>query len=307
MLRTQLLVACTAVLAIGCKKSGTGGGGGGGWLVGEAGLMVNIDDGKPQGAYELGSDEQLNAIACRGLTEAWVVGAHGTVLHTSDAGEEWEAIGVPTSAQLRSLATLDAGPVLIGGDGTFLVTTDAGASWTDYGDGRTSFRSLVGSNETSRVLALSDDGGLWTFEAGVLARRTTLLGARAVHEATAGDIVMTAGSGITRSLNAGATWEPLAVDPDLVWNDIRVNADGSAVAVGNDGAIANIDASGRVSVQYVGDASLYTLHTHHNAVGYAAGDDGVVLVTEDVGSTWRFGPNVGRSVLGVDEIGLGHR
>jgi photosystem II stability/assembly factor-like uncharacterized protein len=308
MLRTRLFIACTAVIAIGCKKgTGTGGGGGGGWLVGEAGLMVNVDDGKPRGAYELGSDEQLNAIACRGLTEAWVVGAHGTVLHTTDAGEEWASIGVPSSSELRSLATLDSGPVLIGGDGAFLVTTDGGDSWTDYGDGRTSFRSLAATAGSSRVFALSDDGALWTFEGGVLARRMTQPGARAVHESVAGDVVMTAGRGIMRSRNAGTTWEPLAVDPDLVWNDIRVNTDGSAVAVGEDGAIANVDANGGVSVQFVGEATLHTLHTHHNAVGYAAGEDGVVLITEDVGASWRLGPNVGRTVLGVDEIGLGHR
>jgi photosystem II stability/assembly factor-like uncharacterized protein len=157
------------------------------------------------------------------------------------------------------------------------------------------------------VFALSDDGALWTFEGGVLARRMTQPGARAVHATVAGDVVMLAGRGITRSRTAGTTWEPLAVDPDLVWNDIRVNADGSAVAVGEHGAIANIDATGQVSVQYVGEATLHTLHTHHNAVGYAAGDDGVVLITDDVGASWRIGPNVGKTVLGVDEIGLGHR
>jgi hypothetical protein len=42
-------------------------------------------------------------------------------------------------------------------------------------------------------------------------------------------------------------------------------------------------------------------------VGYAAGDDGAVLITEDVGASWRLGPNVGQTVLGVDEIGVGHR
>lgn len=60
-------------------------------------------------------------------------------------------------------------------------------------------------------------------------------------------------------------------------------------------------------MQYVGNAALYTVHPHHSAVGYAAGADGVVLITDDVGSTWRIGPNVGRSVLGVDEIDVGHR
>lgn len=309
MLRDHVFVAgaaVAAIAAIGCKKGTGTGGGGGGWLVGEAGLMVNIDD-DGLGSYDLGSDVQLNAIACRGQLEAWVVGVDGTVLFTDDGGSDWAALDVPTRAPLRSLATLDSGPVFVGGDGTLLVTTDRGATWTEYGDGVTSFRSLSGSYAGDRLLALAEDGGLWTFDDGVLARRTTLLGARAVHQSVAGDVAMTAGRGIMRSLTGGATWQPLAVDPSIVFHDIRVNADGSAVAVGAHGAIANIDVTGGVSVQYAGDSTLYTLHTHHDATGYAAGEGGAVLVTDDVGLTWREGPNVGRTVLGVDEIGFGHR
>jgi photosystem II stability/assembly factor-like uncharacterized protein len=306
MLRFHVLVACLVTTSIGCKKGG-GTGGGGGWLVGEAGLMVNIDGDQPLGSYELGSDERLNAIACRGQDEAWVVGDHATVLHTLDAGETWFSIGVPTRARLRTLATLDSGQVVLGGDGTLLVTTDLGDTWTEHGDGATSFRSLAGTYGSSRIWALAEDGGLFTYEAGVLQRRTTHSGARSVHQSAGGAIVMTAGHGIMRSANAGRTWEPLATDQSIAFEDIRVNADGSAVAVGENGAIAVIDRGGAISVQYVGDATLHTLHTHHDAMGYAAGDDGRVLITEDAGHTWRIGPDVGGTVLGVDAIGVGHR
>jgi hypothetical protein len=33
----------------------------------------------------------------------------------------------------------------------------------------------------------------------------------------------------------------------------------------------------------------------------------VVLITDDMGKSWRLGPNVGGRVNGVDEIGFGHR
>lgn len=309
MFRKLLFVsACTALAATGCKKSsGPTGGGGGGWLVGEQGMMVNVHGDEPVGEYDLGATEQLNAIACRYAAEAWVVGNNGTLLYTIDGGLEWEAQTVPTSANLRTLATQDDGPVFAGGDGTFLVTLNTGITWQDLGDGVTRYRSMSAAHGTSGVLALSDDGGLYRYDAGVLERRTTLPGARAVHQSSAGDIVMTAGSGIYRSINGGATFQPLSVDSSLIFEDIRVNGDGTAVAVGEHGVIANIDANGSVAIQYVGDKSLRTLHIHHDTTGYAAGDDGQVLITEDMGLTWRRGPNVGRTVRGVDEIGFGHR
>lgn len=311
-MRIQLAVLLVALAAGGgCKKKGDGGGGGGGggggWLIGSAGLMANIQDDTVVGEYDLGSTTNLNAIACRYEAEAWVVGEDATVLYTNDGGWTWLSQVVPTTANLRTLATQDDGPVFIGGDGTFLVTSDTGATWTSLGDGVTSFRSMSAAQAGTGVLAVSEDGGLWAYQDGTLVRRTTIEGARAVHQTPDGEIVMTAGAGISRSLDGGATWRALDVDPSIVFDDIRVNEDGSAVAVGESGAIANVALDGTVTVQHVGDASLHTIHIHGDELGYAGGDDGQVLITEDAGLTWHVGPNVGRTVRGVDGIGFNHR
>lgn len=313
-MRTQLMIAivCTPLAMAGCKKGGStggggGGGGGGGWLVGNAGLMVNVQDGKSVGSYDIASTDQLDAIACRYEGEAWVVGDHGTLLYTSDGGKLWSSQTVPTTAHLRTLATQDDGPVFVGGDGTFLVTKDTGTTWTDLGDGVTRFRSMSAAYVDSGVLALSDDGGLWRSDGSTLTRSLTLPGARAIHQTPDGEIVMTAGNGIMRSLDGGLTFSSLAVDPALTFDDIRVQEDGTAVAVGADGAIANIAADGTVAVQQVGSLGLHTLHIDDDPDGYAAGEDGQVLLTHDFGLTWQVGPNVGRTVRGIDEIGFGHR
>lgn len=300
---------CVTASGTGCKKSGgPTGGGGGGWLVGERGLMVNVQDDDPVGGYELGADVNLNAIACRYDAEAWVVGEYGTLLYTNNGGVDWEAQTVPTAANLRSLATQDDGPVFVGGDGTFLVTLDTGATWRDYGDGTTSFRSMSTAFLESGVVAISEDGGFWRFRDGVLERRTTLAGARAVHQTIGGDTIVVVGDGaMYKSVNGGATFQPLTVDPGYAFSDVRVNPDGSATAVGEYGVVANIDRYGSVAIQYLGAMSLHTMHIHHDTTGYAAGDDGQVFITEDQGLTWRLGPNVGRTVRGVDEIGFGHR
>jgi len=308
-MKTKLAVVCVALAAVGCKKNGTGtggGGGGGGWFVGSEGLMQNVTPaGTPGHGYDLGSTAELRGIACRYAGEAWVVGNAGTLLYTSDAGVTWSAQIVPTNADLRTLATQDFGPVFVAGNGTFLVTKDTGATWTELSDGTTAFRAMAAAQAGDTVLALADDGGLWSYD-GSLKRTGTLAGMRALAVSPDGQVALAAGNGILMSRDAGATWSPLAVDASITFDDIRVADDGDAVAVGSAGAIANIDAaSGAVSVQHVGTANLHTVAL--DDTGYAAGDGGQILVTHDGGLTWMFGPIVNGTVWGADEIGDGHR
>ncbi len=311
-MRTRVAVLCVALAAVGCKKgSGTptgGGGGGGGWLVGSAGLMVNVNDKGLLGGYDLGSAEQLNGIACRYQGEAWVVGAQGTLLYTSDAGKTWTAQAVPATGDLRAIATQDGGPVFVGGDGALLVSADTGATWTTLS--AADFRAVAAAQEADTVLALQTDGTLVSYGNGAVTPVAAPAGGHAVALSPDGTLAMLAGAGLARSSDSGQHWTQLAVDPSLVFDDVRLAEDGSAVAVGAGGAIANIDASGAVSVQHVGSADLHTLHIADpdsvDAIGYAAGDAGEVLITRDAGATWTMGPNVGKTVRGVDEIGFGH-
>jgi photosystem II stability/assembly factor-like uncharacterized protein len=313
-MRTLIVVCLIALAAVGCKKTGGtgGGGGGGGWLIGASSLMENV---KPNGDvarnYALDTTTELRGIACRFAGEAWVVGDGATLLYTDDGGTTWTPQAVPATGGLRAVATQDAGPVFIVGDGAFLVTTDTGATWTQLADPSTSFRAVAAAQEGTAVLALSEDGTLWSYQGGALVRGATLGGARAIALSPDGNTAMTAGHGLLRSLDGGATWAPLAVDPAIVFDDIRLTEDGGAVAVGTAGTIANIDASGAVSLQHVGTTDLHALHIADadaaDATGFAAGDGGQVLITHDGGATWALGPNLGRTVWGVDEIGVGHR
>lgn len=311
-MRIHVAILCGSLAIVGCKPKGGGGGGGGGggWLVGSSGLMVNVDiKGTAGSGYELGSTQQLNGIACRYAGEAWVVGSSGTLLYTRDGGTSWTAQAVPVTGDLRAIATQDNGPVYVGGDGAFLVSADTGATWTQLGTGA-SFRSIAAAQHGATVLALGD-GALWSYSGGALVRVRDFAGARAIAVSADGGIAMAAGNGLWRSEDAGVSWTQLAVDPGLTFDDVRVGENGTAVAVGNAGAIATIDVAGAISVQHVGTSNLHALHIPDvdatDATGYAAGDDGTVLVTHDSGASWTRGPNVGRTVWGVDEIGLGHR
>jgi len=305
--------ALAASTSLSCKK---GGGGGGGWFVGSEGLMVNVDTtGQLGNGYDLGASETLYGIACRYQDEAWVVGAHGTLLYTSDAGKTWSAQDLGTTADLHGLATQDDGPVFVVGDGVFLTATPqyttGAATWTNLGDGTTHWLSVAAAQHASTVLAVSADGGVWSYANDQLSRVTTLPGIRSVAVSPDGSTAIAVGSTVQRSSDGGRTWSPLAVDASLSFAAVRIDDAGDAVAVGAAGTIAHIDLEGRVLVQRVGTADFTTVHVGLTAdgyagTGYAAGVGGQIYMTTDGGWNWTVGPNVGRTVLSVDEIGDGH-
>jgi photosystem II stability/assembly factor-like uncharacterized protein len=306
-MRTQLVLVAAALSFAGCKKNSGpgGGGGGGGWFVGSDALMQNVTpDGALGQGYDLDKVAELRGIACRYLGEAWVVGDRGTLLYTSDAGRTWTAQAVPTTSDLRAIATQDYGPVFVAGNGTLLMTEDTGTTWRELGDGVTAFRSLAGAHAADTVLALADDGSVWSYD-GTLAKIGTLPGMRAIAVSSDGQNAVAAGAGLMASHDAGRTWAPLWVDASLSFDDVRFTEDGeAAVAVGGSGAIARIVGT-TVTVQHVGTANLHTVAL--DEAGYTAGDGGQVVVTHDDGVTWTPGPNLGATVWGVDEIGDAHR
>jgi photosystem II stability/assembly factor-like uncharacterized protein len=312
-MRIQVALFCVAVAGVGCKKgTGTGGGGGGGgWLVGSSGLMSNIQSNGGVSGYQLDSTEELNGIACRDSGEAWVVGNHGTLLYTNDAGATWANQAVPTTANLRTLATQDNGPVFVAGDGAFLESDDTGATWRELGDGVTAFRSVAAATEGSTVMAIGDDGSVWSYDGAALAKLTVLEGARAIAVSRDGVDVLVAGHGLWRSSDYGVTFAPLATNAGLVFDDVRLDDNGEAIAVGQGGAVAMISAAGNVLTQHVGTADLHALRIAGagwgDATSYAAGEGGQVWMSTNAGWTWTPGPNLGRTVFGVDEIGDGHR
>jgi hypothetical protein len=310
------LFGVLAVTATGCKKKGTTGGGGG-WFVGESGLMANVDPEESTddfADYTLGTDQSLEAIACRHRAEAWVAGAQGTLLYTNDGGQDWTAQALPTSADLHGVATQDRGSVFLVGDGVFLTSVpdaNGAATWTMLDSTRLVGVAASQGAGTRTVLAIDEDGRVWSYADGVLAARSHVAGATSIAVAPDGQLAIAAGRGLSRSADGGVTWTALDVDASIVFEDVRFDRRGDAVAVGSGGAVARIDAEGRVLLQRVGTADLKTLHVaptdDYTGIGFAAGVGGQVWITYDSGWTWDAGPTVGGTVLGVDEIGEGHR
>ncbi|MGE0871448.1 MAG: hypothetical protein AB7P03_23000 [Kofleriaceae bacterium] len=310
-MRTKVLILLVAAIAItGCKKKS----GPSGWSSGTAGLMANIDEDGFADNYELSTAADLNAIACRQDGEAWVVGSRGTVLYTNDGGDQWVERTFGATADLRAVATQDTGPVFVVGDGVFMTgvpSFDTGeATWTQLGDQTTRFRSVAAAQRGTTVLAISEDGGLWSYEAGGLVRRKTIQGARAVAISPDGNTALVVGAGMSISSDAGNTWSPLELEATTQLEDARIDDRGEGLAVGAGGLVARLAYDGQVVTQNLGTADLHTMFvpwSGDDRAGYAAGEGGQVWITHDTGWTWEMGPNLGRTVLGIDVIGDGHR
>jgi photosystem II stability/assembly factor-like uncharacterized protein len=160
---------------------------------------------------------------------------------------------------------------------------------------------------------VSEDGALWSFENQQLVQRGSFEGARAVAVSPDGENVVLVGDNmIARSSDGGHTWTPIALPESIRFDDVRLDDDGNAVAVGSAGALARIDTNGRVAVQRLGSVDLHAVHiagyrSDAEGHGFAAGEPGTIWMTRDGGKTWSAGPEVTEAVYGLDIIGTGHR
>jgi len=146
-----------------------------------------------------------------------------------------------------------------------------------------------------------------------LIQRTRLLGARTVAVSPDGSTAVVVGEDvIARSGDGGHTWVRLMMSDHVRYDDVRVDANGQALAVGEAGAIAHVAIDGSMVTQHIGRADFHTVHIapigeDYETLGYAAGDGGHLWVTRDGGWSWAEGPNVGQTVLAIDEIAARQR
>jgi photosystem II stability/assembly factor-like uncharacterized protein len=315
---TKLFAASASLLLIGvggagCKKKGDGGGPGpGGWLVGEDGLMASIDTSGALGpGYDLDSDHDLLGIACRGLDTAFVVGELGTFLRTFDGGESWDVIDLDTTRTLRSVATADD-VVYAGGDGLLLRSPDRGTTWAPLPVDPSASWNAVTTGHGGAALALSASGGVWRHdaEADSFTSVAALAGARVVAMSHDGAHAVVAGAGrsLLRSDDGGLTWRELALGGSFDLHDAWVTGAGETIAVGADGMMVRISGTDAVTSARIAPETLRTIHINARGVGLAAGDDGVVVSTQDGGATWVQLPlGLSRDIFAIDEVaGDGH-
>lgn len=240
-----------------------------GWAVGAFGTIFRTRDGgnswRPQVSH---TTEQLFSVSFADAQHGWITGRSGLILHSSDGGEVWQPQKSGTDRHLFTIRAIDAQRAWAVGDwGTILSTRDGGATW----DNRSLDRDVILNGEcwpdpthgwlvgeAGAILNTSDGGQSWTEQASGVEK--TLFGVFFTdlqHGWTVGlDGI------ILRTVDGGQSWQVQQGSTEV----------GALEQVGFQEALGN--------------PSLYDIVVV-GKYGYAVGDIGTVLASEDGGATWK--------------------
>ncbi len=230
-----------------------------------------------------------------------VLGAAAPVLAQEESGTEQLAAvhtGIPHDA-VYDITINGQNGIAVGAFGSILESKDAGASWSKVDSG-TDFallgvavngdkRIIVGQRGT--VLLGKADGG---WEKGNCECEFRLMKV-AVNSSGLAIAVGEFGT-VMRSKDAGKTWEKLTLDwagfredgyePHLY--TVNVEESGRAVIAGEFAyIIVSEDGGDTWNLATKGEKSIFAMHLLPDGVGYAVGQEGLVMKTMDMGATWQ--------------------
>lgn len=213
----------------------------------------------------------LNDVQFLNENEGWIVGNAGTILHTTDGGLNWNALGGVTSKDLLSLDFLNENEGWIQGDGIILHTNDRGETWQIQID--------CSARGMSAVCFTDQDNG-W---AEGVSRGFATWGSQGVYFET-----------IMHTTNGGQTWQPsdrisdnivslCFMDPNHGWvasnwfyYDDIISWSGGDISFTSDGGITLTEQNAGSVIN-----SLFFLDTLN---GWAVGSD--LVYTTNGGSNW---------------------
>jgi photosystem II stability/assembly factor-like uncharacterized protein len=325
-----LLVMMAVLSAASCDSCAAGGGGGGGggtssggggsWLVGQSALMLNLDHTKlgELGHYQLGLDDDLYGIACRGTREAWVVGAAGLVISTTDAGTSWTVLDSGVPSALRAVALAAPNQVLIAGDdGVARLSPDGGRHFRALPVPAASFTSVALRRADGGVALLaSATGAIFRYDAASNAVAEVVPGSgralRSIVLSRDGSTAVAVGDGgqMLVSFDGGQSFAPRALGSGADLRDVWLvgPAGERFFAVGEAGLVMEgvVKGSGVAATALPGGPSLRALHMQANGHGMIVGDRGAAYYTDDFGLRWQAMPTgEARDVFGVDALDFG--
>jgi photosystem II stability/assembly factor-like uncharacterized protein len=108
-----------------------------GWAVGDHGTILRTENaGRSWQSQDTGTAEQLTSVSFATSQSGWAVGLHGTILHTANGGRSWQ----PQSRAAQLVSVTFANPQsgwAVGPHGTVLHTDDGGSSWQLQSTGTT--------------------------------------------------------------------------------------------------------------------------------------------------------------------------
>lgn len=230
----------------------------------------------------------------------YAVGATGTVVKTTDAGETWNALATTTSEDLHAVHFIDESTGFIAGDDHAFKTVDGGNHWAELTlPAGYSFRDLLFLDSQTGfclggdglIFKTTDGGTTWAPKTPVTLRTMS-----SIHFPTP-QIGYAVGTGYgwayLKTTDGGETWTEIPINtpvPNLSnLEAVFFTAPdkgfiggwylSALVATSNGG-------SNWISLDDSSEPQLYAIHFPTEAHGYAVGWHGRILHSTDSGNTW---------------------
>jgi len=239
-------------------------------VVGDSGTILKPVDAQHWSSKVSGTTNNLYSVAFGNYTDGYVVGSHGTILRTTDAGESWTALNSGVSNVLFSVCALGSGTAYaVGSAGTIIKTNDGGNTWVPQVSGLQAMDNLYS------VHFISPDTG---FAAGGV------------------DLFQNSGAVLLKTTDGGATWIKLFSDYSfynyISLASVWVSTNRIGYAVGGHGTILQFNCEDSTVIRHNSGTTtgLYSVcaapDMTGSLVGYAVGHQGTILKNSGADSSW---------------------
>ncbi|MFT4876747.1 MAG: photosystem II stability/assembly factor-like uncharacterized protein, partial [Bacteroidia bacterium] len=233
----------------------------------------------------------------------FVTGSSGDIIKTSDFGENWTIVGEDiTYRSLESIDFIDDSTVIIVGNGTNLKSLDAGDSWNIISN-NTSFLSVsfrdslngiaLGGNHIFDItgISITSNGGVtWEAISSTISRDNLngiAFSTSDVGYVVGSDIGSTYGGRIIKTSDAGVNWTNIetGIQTRPIYK-VAAPDDTTVYTVGSHGQILKSSDAGDTWAEQNSNTSEYLNDVQFLStnVGYAIGQNGVILKTIDGGT-----------------------
>ncbi|HPE56120.1 MAG TPA: YCF48-related protein [Bacteroidales bacterium] len=222
----------------------------------------------------------------------YACGDHGTIMKTTDGGENWTVLDSITNLHLKGLDFINENLGYFAGDSGMIIRYDGGImqkenSATHYNlfdIGMSSANNIIAIGYQGLILRSSGDGNWSLVNTGVY---NTLYAVSFVN-ADLGFIVGDTGT-ILKTTDAGASWNKINVPFETAFNDVYfVNAT-TGFIVGNKHVVLKTTDGGATwqqNTQVPTEENIYSIHFANDTSGYLCGANGLVLSTFNGGASW---------------------
>ncbi len=284
-----------------------------GWACGRWGTILHTENGGQSWVHQAsGVDYTLSDISFADPQNGWAVGEEGVIIHTADGGKTWVRQKSPVDFFLMGVdfATDQKGWAVTEWT-TIIYTEDGGKNWQiqfageDYILKSVSFCDPLNgwaAGEYGYIYHTSDGGKTWEHQAGSFAfseEAFELVGENTLFDVHAVDPKRVWAVGIdghiTRSLDAGVTWEKVEVESDVELTQlfgVCLDRQGSTILIGGKSVlISSSDGGKRFNVPKVAPPVTYGWIygiTSRGSKGYVAvGKQGWIYLGDSKGETWQ--------------------